>query len=113
MLRVTIELVSAIHPSRDRVLGVAEIANTGGGTMENGNYSVRLSKWAPKLKETWKTGEVTGFDRVKRGPWDLLLCALVSLIGKRNPGATWDYEVLGGPEVTLDRVAKPVEEAGR
>jgi hypothetical protein len=104
MLRVTIELVSAAHPSRSRVLGVAEIANVG-GTVERGDYSVRLSKWAPKLSEAWRAGEVKGFDRVRRGPWDLLLYALVTLLGERNPQAGWDWEVLGGPGVTLERMA--------
>ena len=28
-----------------------------------------------------------GFDRVKRGPWDLLLCALASCLVRRSAGA--------------------------
>ena len=90
MIRVTVELVSAIDPSRSRVLGVAEIANDGAHSVatdgQRGAYTVRLSKWAPKLKETWKTARVSDFDRVKRGPWDLLYLALRACVGKRNDG---------------------------
>ncbi len=89
MIRVTVELVSAIHPSRNRVLGVAEIANDGETTLlssgSRGTYRVRLSKWAPKLGETWKRGRVEDFDRVRRGPWDLLFLALRACVGGRNP----------------------------
>lgn len=90
MIRITVELVSAINPSRSRVLGVAEIANdvktsaaTGG---DRGSYDVRLSKWAPKTGETWKRGRVQNFDRVKRGAWDLLYLALKATVGSRNGG---------------------------
>lgn len=98
MIRVTVELVSAIDPSRDRVLGVAHIANTG-APGEN-VYEVKLSKWAPKTSQTWKKGRlaladeelgadvlaerVVGFDRIKRGAWDLLFLALLNTVGKRN-----------------------------
>lgn len=88
MIRVTVELVSAIHPSRSRVLGVAEISNDVQTSLltegDRGAYDVRLSKWAPKTGETWKRGRVEGFDRVKRGPWDLLFLALRGCVGDRN-----------------------------
>ncbi len=88
MIRVTVELVSAISPDRSKVLGVAEITNDGelsnqtGGN--KGGYDIRLSKWAPKLKETWKRGRVENFDRQKRGSWDLLYLALRNIVGYRN-----------------------------
>jgi hypothetical protein len=91
MLRVTIELISAVHSSRSTVLGIAEIINDGetsnktGGKL--GSYSVKLSKWAPMLSDVWKRGQVKDFDRVKRGPWDLLYLALRSCVGKRNKEA--------------------------
>jgi hypothetical protein len=92
MIRVTVELVSAIAPTRSRVLGVAEIANDGEHSRETagerGAYTVRLSKWAPKLTETWKTGRVADFDRKQRGPWDLLFLALRATVGSRNPPNT-------------------------
>jgi hypothetical protein len=89
MIRITVELVSAINPSRSRVLGVAKISNDSQLSFETGGkrgaYDVTLSKWAPKLGETWKRGRVENFDRVRRGPWDLLYLALRSAIGDRNP----------------------------
>lgn len=92
MLRITVQLVSARGPMYDRTLGVCEIANDGTTSEategEKGSYNVKLSKFAPKLKETWKRGRVEGFDRVKRGPWDLLYLALKSCgMDKRNRGA--------------------------
>lgn len=89
MIRVTVELVSSIHPSRSKVLGVAEIANDCQQSLltdgDQGAYDVRLSKWAPKLHETWRRGRVKNFDRVTRGPWDLLFEALRACVGDRNP----------------------------
>ncbi len=91
MIRVTIELISAIHPNRNTVLGVAEIANDEKTSNETGgrlgSYSVKLSKWAPMLNDVWKRGRVENFDRVKRGPWDLLYLALRSCVGSRNKEA--------------------------
>lgn len=88
MIRVTVELVSAIHSSRSKILGIAEIANDGRATITSGgqlgDYSVRLSKWAPNTEQLWKRGVVRGFDRVKRGPWDLLYVALRAVVGARN-----------------------------
>lgn len=98
MIRITVHLVSAIDPSRDRLLGIAEIANEGpvGQEPRFCRYSVRLSKWAPSETQTWKRGPlvladgealegmVERFDRQQRGPWDLLYLALKAVIGKRN-----------------------------
>lgn len=94
MIRITVQLVSAIHPDRSRLLGIAEISNDGGGTLEVSNYDVRLSKWAPKEKQTWKRGKVTGFDRKRRGVWDLFYIALRNILGDRNPSEN-GFRVLG------------------
>lgn len=89
VLRVTVDLVSAIT-GKTTTLGVAEIANDGGRSRETGGergaYTVRLSKWAPKLNQTWKTGRVEDFDRKGRGPWDLLYLALKACVHSRNRG---------------------------
>lgn len=103
MIRVTVELISAIDPSRSRVLGRAEIANEGPAGPGSApdprfcQYHVRLSKWAPKDDQTWKqtslvlTGTETveaiveRFDREQRGPWDLIYLALKACVGRRNP----------------------------
>lgn len=91
MIKVTIELVSAIDPTRSKVLGIALIANDGVTSKESdgnlGSYSVTLSKWAPKLRDVWKSGRVKDFDRVGRGPWDLLFLALRNTVGDRNSSA--------------------------
>lgn len=88
MLRITVELVSA-RTGKTSVLGVATIANDGEESMVTsgayGSYNASFSKWAPKQTQTWKKGRVEGFDRVKRGPWDLLFLALRSALGSRNP----------------------------
>lgn len=91
MIRVTIELVSAISPDRSKTLGVAEIWNERDTTLatngSKGDYSFRLSKRSPKLKETWKSGRVENFSRKQRGAWDLLYLVLRSVLAKRNPDA--------------------------
>ena len=95
MIRVTVDLVSAISPDRSKVLGIAEIALDPRQATETkgkkGSYSVKLSKWAPKLSQTWKKGDfeyeagvVENFDRIKRGSWDLLYLALKNVVGFRN-----------------------------
>lgn len=84
MIKVTIELISAISPTRNKILGIIEIANWGKIINGLSNYTVKLSKWEPKLNETWKASVVLHFDRVKRGPYDLLYLALQSCLGQRN-----------------------------
>lgn len=84
MIKITVELVSAIHPSRNRLLGIAEIANDGTGSMTSGNYRVRLSKAGEKSNETWRHGSVKGFPRKRMGGWDLLFLALRSCVGDRH-----------------------------
>jgi hypothetical protein len=92
MIRVTVELVSAIDPKRSRILGIAEIANDGETSSRTagafGSYKVRLSKWSPRTNETWRSGRVQHFDRRGRGAWDLLYLALKAVVGERNPSET-------------------------
>jgi hypothetical protein len=95
MIKITVELVSAIHPSRSRVLGIGTIANTGKRRADGKcDYVAKLSKWAPKESQTWQWNTfgheeseelyIEGFDNVKRGPWDLLYLALKAVVSKRN-----------------------------
>lgn len=104
MLRVTIELLPGGNEDRARTLGMIEIANDGTGTQQTGNYVAVLKKTAPfsgALKAKWRgavmypnaedeevmTGQVSGFDRNRRGVYDLLYRALTACgIGKRNQG---------------------------
>lgn len=89
MIRVTVELISAVHPSRSVVLGVATIANDGQGSLlsdgRRGDYDVVLSKRGAAVSQVWRKGRVTGFDRKNRGGWDLLFLALRACVGDRNP----------------------------
>jgi hypothetical protein len=82
MVVVTVALWPGGDKSRAKVLGEAEIANVG-GTRETGDYEVRLLKWGAG-RRTWKTGRVTGFPRLKLGPWDLLYRALAAIVAGRN-----------------------------
>jgi hypothetical protein len=103
MLRCTIELVPRGDESRKRVIGLVEIANTGTGTLERGNYSVVLKKTPPfagALRAAWKRGLLSGEDdeaiaasveghhRTQRGSYDLLYRALRACgLEARNPRA--------------------------
>ncbi len=98
MIRVTVELVSAVSSTRDKLLGIAYI---GRHKTKPGEYTVWLSKWAPRESQQWKAGRlgmtndqldgdvlrgsIVGFDNVKRGAWDLLFLALRAVVGSRNP----------------------------
>ncbi len=98
MIRVTVELVSAIDASRSRLLGVALISNDGTGTAAQGSYNAVFSKSEPYItrevaeglrtahviskKNAWKMGRISGFDKVHFGAWDLLFLSLASAIGE-------------------------------
>lgn len=103
MLRVTIELVPHGNETAVRKIGMLEIANDGTGTEQRGSYVCVLKKtppWSGALKAKWKDGKfqgepedeeiisgfIEGFDRIKRGPYDILYRALRACgIGMRNP----------------------------
>lgn len=108
MIRITVELVSARDANRDRLLGIAYIANTGRAHpskppgSDKYAYQVWLSKtMVGQTDKVWKSGraaiaddrliedcmkgEVVEFDNVRRGAWDLLYLALKAIVGARNP----------------------------
>lgn len=98
MIRITVELVSAIDPSRDRILGIGLISNVGPskGRKTFADYLVSLSKREPRHLQRWRQREVElneevvgglveGFPREQRGAWDLLYLALKAVVGDRNP----------------------------
>jgi hypothetical protein len=91
MLRVTIEVLPSGDENRKRHLGTVEIANDGTGSPEVGNYSIRLAKFG-RPNQTWLQGKLSGFDRIKRGPYDLLLQCLVATVGVRNSEAVRAYK---------------------
>lgn len=86
MLRILIEMWPHGDESKRYTLGEGFIANVG-GSHSTGNYDVRLMKSPVYAKTTgvWKKGTVEGFPRLRLGPWDLLLRALRSTVGDRNP----------------------------
>lgn len=84
MIVVRVELWPQGDKSKARCLGEAEIANVG-DTQQAGDYDVRLLKWGAG-RRTWKAGRVTGFPRLKLGPWDLLYRALAAIVHGRNRG---------------------------
>lgn len=86
MIRVLVEMWPKGDESKRYTLGEGFITNVG-GDMINGNYKVQLMK-SPvyaKSEGVWKRGAVEGFPRKRLGPWDLLLRALRSTVGDRNP----------------------------
>lgn len=117
MIRCTIELLPGGQESHARTIGIVEIANTGTGSEEIGNYAVALKKTPPfsgALRAAWRrgriafsaeqpghltslhTGEddeiiagfVAGHHRTKRGVYDLLYRALRACgLDERNPSA--------------------------
>ena len=98
MVRVTVELCPGGDESKPRHLGTARIANRR-VTGDLADYTVTLSKWGdPKAR--WKSGAVLGFNRVTRGPWDLLGAAIAACLGTRLAGCR---------VVQLDDLAPPEE----
>lgn len=88
MIVIKVELWPKGDPARAKDMGFATIENDGTGTDKAGNYKVTLFKWTKGGKGSrsiWKQGGVSGFDRMKRGPWDLLFRALRGILGARNP----------------------------
>lgn len=76
------------HP-RKRELGRIIITNDGAGTDSCGNYDVKIPKSSEYAKRPgiWKRGRVVGFPRLRLGPIDLLLRALIACVGDRSADA--------------------------
>lgn len=87
MLLIHAFLASARDPRASRSMGHVKIYNTGEGTEESGSYVVEIYTWndPPRL---WRRAEVRGFNRLRLGPWDLLLRGLVAAVGARSPGSS-------------------------
>lgn len=84
MIKITVELLPFGFEKKKKLLGSMVIYNDATGSHDIGNYKFHISKWEPKEKEIWKTGEVKGFDRIKRGCWDLLYLCLKSVLEGRS-----------------------------
>ncbi len=68
MVRVTVEMLPHGDESKRYLLGVADIANDGTGTITHGNY---VSSFRYKDR-VWATLVVRGFPRKSRNVWYLL-----------------------------------------
>lgn len=74
MIRVTIELISAVNPARNRELGRLDIANDGTGNGTIGNYDAILH--AEYTPPAGRVARVEGFRRTKQSVWSLVGAAL-------------------------------------
>jgi len=86
MVKVIIELDSAISAARDCLLGKIEIANDAATSVATngklGSYNCKLYQRGGK--KIWKEVKVKDFDRKKLGAYDLLYLALKEAVGNRN-----------------------------
>lgn len=77
MIRVTVELISAVDPSRNRQLGVLEIVNDGTGTAEVCDYDATLrAEYTPPAGRRCR---VLGFRRQRQSVWSLVGAALKAM----------------------------------
>lgn len=88
MIRVTIEHISNEGNEPPRVLGIAEILETGElGAQTGGRLSshmMRIFKPGSKVREVWKHTLIDRFNSRRRGAWDLVYLGLRTLFGARN-----------------------------
>ena len=89
MVVVKIELWPRGDESQARCFGTMEIELTGfeadsRGRARFGAYAYRILQWGTK-RRTWRRGVVSGHDRVKCGPWDLVFRCLSRAVADRNP----------------------------
>lgn len=87
MIKVTVELVSAISPSRSRVLHIGEIWNLRERTIESkgkrGDYGYRLFQRGSKTK-VWRSGSIKNFPRQSSGMWELMYRVLLDVFLPRS-----------------------------
>ena len=96
MIVIKVEMWPGGNPNRAQEFTRAYISNDVLTTVKTagcaGDYTAQFHGgiWgrednARLMKRVWKTGTVRGFDRVRRGVWDLIYQALQSAVGDRNP----------------------------
>lgn len=81
MIRVTLDLISAVAADRSRRIGHADIVNIG-GTEHIGSYLVRLYLGRPGV--VWRECRLDGFPRKRLNAWDLLCRGLATILGNQN-----------------------------
>lgn len=88
MLKVTIELVSAIT-RKTSTIGVAFLSNDGTGTRDRGNYDVQIMRKGVEspLGKTTREGRVENYPRVAYNVWRLIARGLhAAFPEERDPG---------------------------
>ena len=87
MIRITVELVSAIHPSRNKVLGVAEIMNNGIETRETGGkkgtYMAKFTNKRINMAKPWRQSIVRHYPSKSYSVWVLIQRALNLALEKK------------------------------
>lgn len=81
MLVIRIDLWPHGDATRCKTIATGRVINTGTGTPSRGNYRIELRDVLGRL---WKSGVVENFPRKRLLAWDLLACALYSVLGSRN-----------------------------
>lgn len=83
MIVVKMELWPLGDESRKKTIGTVRIVNDGTGTWSRGNYNVSvMHRGKGKEHKVWRHGRVTDYARLSKSPYNLLLAALQSAIGK-------------------------------
>ena len=80
LIKVTIELDSAISKSRDKILGIMEISSDGMLTVETAgrraDYDVKIRKGGKSGNPIFFECKIENFARKSRNVWDLIYLAL-------------------------------------
>lgn len=82
MIRITVELVPWGDDYLARPIGKMFIGNDGKGTLEMGDYFVKMSHGSPDGKVITK--EIKGFPRKELDAWHLLQLALEVCLEDKN-----------------------------
>jgi hypothetical protein len=89
MIVVSVQLVSAIHPSRSKELARMEICNDGGGDDARGSYDVRTLRGRDKdtldKRIVNRRGRVSDYPRLAIHVWHLVFEALKAVEYHRRP----------------------------
>jgi len=85
MIKVTVELISAISPDRDRHLGTMYIENDRTGTPTIGNYQAKLTKFKSQTV-VWRVAKCLGFNRKRESPWYLVYLLLKDVFVTQRGG---------------------------
>lgn len=95
MIVVSVQLVSAIHPSRSKELARMEICNVGGDNTR-GNYEIKTyrgrSKEALDKRIVNRAGSVSDYPRLALHVWHLIYEALKAVNYNRRPKNATDSD---------------------